>query len=112
MLFLSNQPSVHRVAARSRRRVYSVWIAQVLLLAGCASPTLDRNASASEDASKRRSDALACKGSYEPLTGLLSESMLLGLTMGGGPAVIESGNAARRKSFQQCMDARRGQPVS
>ena len=86
-------------------------IVQALLLAGCASPALERNSAASDDASKRRTDALACSAAHEPLTGLLGESMLLGLTVGGGPAVIESVNAARRKAFKKCMDARQTKSV-
>jgi hypothetical protein len=36
---------------------------------------------------------------------------LLGLTMGGGPAVIESGNAAERRAFKKCMDARQTKSI-
>ena len=92
-------------AGGNGRRGLSVLLAQALLLAGCASPALERGPVASEDASNRRIDTSACSASDERLTGLLAESMLLGLTVGGGPAVIESGNAAKRRAFKKCMDA-------
>ena len=66
---------------------------------------------ASDDSSKRRGDALACTASDEPFTSRLGESMLLGLTVGGGPAVIESENAAKRRAFKRCMDSRQAKPT-
>ena len=83
-------------------------VVQSLVLAGCASSAFERSP---DDASSRPTDVSACTASAEPLTGWLGESMLMGLTVGGGPAVIESGNAAKRRAFKKCMDARQVKPV-
>ena len=110
MITSAIKPLACSPAGGNGRRVLSVLLAQALLLAGCASSSLERAPVAAEDASKRRNDALACSASDERLSGLLAESMLLGLTVGGGPAVIESGSAAKRRALKKCMDA--GRPES
>ena len=107
---LASKPFASPLEGESRQRGLSALLAQALL-AGCASPPLGTGSAASEEASKRGNDSWACSASNEPLTGLLGESMLLGLTVGGGPAVIESGNAANRKAFKKCMEARRTEPL-
>ena len=108
---LSNEPFACPFATQNDRRCIAVLVVQALLLAGCASPAFERSQVASDDASKRRNDALTCTGSDERLTGWLAEAMLMGLTVGGGPAVIESENAVKRKAFKKCMDARQTKPV-
>ena len=112
MFVRSNQSPACSFAIRIGRRAFPALAVQTLLLAGCASPAFQGGSGASQDTDKRRSDALACTPSDERLTGWLGESMLLGLTVGGGPAVIESENAAKRRAFKKCMDARQSQPAS
>jgi hypothetical protein len=82
-------------------------ISHGLLLAGCALPATERRLVASEDADKLHADSLACTQSEDHLTAWLAESMLAGLTVGAGPAVIESGTAAKQKNFEKCMNARK-----
>ena len=110
MLVTSN---VHLAHARANPNAWKWMVALIghaLLLAGCALPAAERNWVASDDADKRLSDSLACSKSEEPVTAWLGESMLLGLTVGAGPALIESGSAAKRKNFEKCMEARRSHP--
>ena len=90
---------------------HSALVIQTLLVAGCVSPAFERRSVASDDASKRRVGTLACTQPDDRLNGWLGESMLLGLTVGGGPAVIESENAAKRRAFKKCMDARQAKPA-
>ena len=111
MLTLSNKPLPCSPGPQSGRKVLTAFVLQSVLLAGCASPAFERSQVASDDASRRRSDAVACTATDEPVSGWLAQSMLLGLTVGGGPAVIESENAAKRRAFKKCMDARQAKPV-
>jgi hypothetical protein len=110
MLFLSNEPPARLLAVLSCRGASTAMVMQALVLAGCASPAFERTSAASDD--ERRIDAATCSTHHEPLTGLLGESMLLGMTFGGGRAVIESENAANRKAYKKCMDARQAKPVT
>ena len=112
MCVRSNISPACSFASRIGRIAFPALAVQTLLLAGCASPAFEGRAGASQEADKRRSDALACTPFDERLTGWLGESMLLGLTVGGGPAVIESENVAKRRAFKKCMDARQVQPAN
>jgi hypothetical protein len=111
MLTLSNKPLAGSPAPQSGRKTLTAFVLQSILLAGCASSAIERSPVASDDASRRRSDTVACTRSDEPVSGWLAQSMLMGLTVGGGPAVIESGNAAKRRAFKKCMDARQAKPI-
>ena len=111
MLTLSSKPLPGSPAPQSGRKILTAFVLQLILLAGCASSAIERSQVASDDASRRRSDTVACTRSDEPVSGWLAQSMLLGLTVGGGPAVIESGNAAKRRAFKKCMDGRQAKPA-
>ena len=89
----------------------AVLVVQALLLVGCASTASKQAQVATDGASQRPVDPSACAAADGRLTGWLGESMLLGMTFGGGPAVIESENAAKRRAFNRCMKAQRGEPV-
>ena len=106
MHFRLNEHVASPAGVRQSRRGAVALMANVLLLAGCASQALSYKQVAADDASKRRTDVLACPAYTGALTGHLAESMLMGLTVGGGPAVIESENAAKRRASKKCMDAR------
>src|SRR5688572_16449849 len=111
MFIRANQSTACSFAVRIGRRAFPALTVQALLLAGCASTAFESGSGTSQDMDKHRGDALACTPSDERLAGWLGESMLLGLTVGGGPAVIESENAAKRRAFKKCMDARQAQPA-
>ena len=111
MLTLSNKTLPGSPAPKSGQKILTAFVLQSILLAGCASSAVERSQGVSDDASRRRRDAVACTATDEPVSGWLAQSMLLGLTVGGGPAVIESGNAEKRRAFKKCMDARQAKSV-